>query len=153
MKWLVAVDGSEPSNRSIASVGTLATHSDEVTFYKCYTAPSHTMNFRDPRTRQSIISSKDMKEMDEGANRKAAAILEGAHSLYLQQGGQAPSHQILEEHRDCREAILRAAKTANADTIVVGSRGLGIVSRAILGSVSQYVINHADKGTNVFVAH
>lgn len=39
-------------------------------------------------------------------------------------------------------AIVAAAKKHDANLIVVGSRGQGALKRAILGSVSTYVIHH-----------
>jgi len=41
--------------------------------------------------------------------------------------------------------ILRVASDVGADLIVVGSRGLGRVKSAILGSTSREVLSHADR--------
>ncbi len=41
------------------------------------------------------------------------------------------------------EAILEVAKTRESDVIVMGSRGLGRLSGALLGSTSQKVVSHA----------
>ena len=40
------------------------------------------------------------------------------------------------------EVVVNAADKLNASMIVMGSRGLGLVRRTILGSVSEYVIHH-----------
>lgn len=42
------------------------------------------------------------------------------------------------------EKICEIAKKHNASGIVMGSRGLNIVRKTLLGSVSSYVVNHAD---------
>jgi len=39
--------------------------------------------------------------------------------------------------------ICELAKKENADAIVMGQRGLGTVSRALLGSTSDYVLHHS----------
>ncbi|KAL5970011.1 Universal stres protein A-like protein [Taenia solium] len=40
-------------------------------------------------------------------------------------------------------AIMKAVRELNVDHIVVGSRGLNALGRALLGSVSSYVIHHS----------
>jgi nucleotide-binding universal stress UspA family protein len=40
--------------------------------------------------------------------------------------------------------ILRRVEAANHDLIVMGSRGFGAIRSAVIGSVSHYVLNHAD---------
>lgn len=47
------------------------------------------------------------------------------------------------ETGDAREKILAAAKENSADIIVIGSRGMGKISRMLLGSVSQSVVQNA----------
>lgn len=44
---------------------------------------------------------------------------------------------------DPGEAIIRASEELGADLIVMGSRGMGVVRRTILGSVSDYVLQHS----------
>ncbi|XP_052677759.1 universal stress protein YxiE-like [Crassostrea angulata] len=44
---------------------------------------------------------------------------------------------------DPGEGIIRAAEELGADLIVIGSRGMGVVRRTILGSVSDYVLQHS----------
>lgn len=47
------------------------------------------------------------------------------------------------EAADIAEAILAVAKQGHADQIVVGSAGKGVIKRAVIGSVSTQVVNHA----------
>jgi len=44
---------------------------------------------------------------------------------------------------DANEAIIKEAQALSCDMIVMGSRGLGAIHAAILGSVSGYVLEHA----------
>ena len=41
------------------------------------------------------------------------------------------------------EGVVKVAHEEHADMIVIGSRGLGSVKRAFLGSVSEYVVRHS----------
>ncbi|KAF0915166.1 hypothetical protein E2562_034078 [Oryza meyeriana var. granulata] len=44
---------------------------------------------------------------------------------------------------DAKEAICQAVEEMRADLLVLGSRGLGKIKRAFLGSVSDYLVHHA----------
>ncbi|XP_078488725.1 universal stress protein Sll1388-like isoform X1 [Ciona intestinalis] len=41
------------------------------------------------------------------------------------------------------EAVVKMADKEKCDIIITGSRGLGVVRRTILGSVSGYIVHHA----------
>lgn len=44
---------------------------------------------------------------------------------------------------DPGEAIVHVAEKDSCDLIITGSRGMGVIRRTILGSVSDYVLHHA----------
>ncbi|XP_054793295.1 universal stress protein PHOS34-like [Prosopis cineraria] len=44
---------------------------------------------------------------------------------------------------DAREKICEAVNTTPLDCLIMGNRGLGTLKRAIMGSVSNYVVNNA----------
>ena len=52
--------------------------------------------------------------------------------------------EMLEPAGDPADAIERVAEQGHFDTIVIGSRGLGAVSRFLQGSVSEHVAMHAN---------
>ncbi|HEU6445893.1 MAG TPA: universal stress protein [Gaiellaceae bacterium] len=54
-----------------------------------------------------------------------------------------PDYEVIEG--DPAEAILDFAQARDADVIVIGSRGLGRVTGALLGSVSREIVQRADR--------
>jgi len=57
-------------------------------------------------------------------------------------GGEvAGAHLVTQERRD--QAIVQLANEIGAGLIVMGSRGLGGLRRALMGSVSDSVVRHA----------
>ena len=72
----------------------------------------------------------------------ARAALERALELLAQEGVEG-EEEILEGSAADRVAEL--ARARNAPLIVVGSRGLGAVAGALLGSVSSGIIHRADR--------
>jgi nucleotide-binding universal stress UspA family protein len=72
----------------------------------------------------------------------ARAALERAHELLAHEGVDT-DEEILEG--SAADRVVELARTRNAPLIVVGSRGLGAVAGALLGSVSSAIIHRADR--------
>jgi nucleotide-binding universal stress UspA family protein len=72
----------------------------------------------------------------------ARAALDRGHTLVSQEGCDV-DEEILEGN--AAEQVVELARGRNAGLIVVGSRGLGAVSGALLGSVSSAIIHRADR--------
>jgi nucleotide-binding universal stress UspA family protein len=67
--------------------------------------------------------------------------LDEARSLLALQGIEA---ELIEPVGEPAHTIERIARDGAFDTVVVGSRGLGAISRLLQGSVSEHVATHAD---------
>ncbi|RCV42787.1 hypothetical protein SETIT_9G243700v2 [Setaria italica] len=70
----------------------------------------------------------------------ARSLLDRAKRTCHQRGVSA---EVVVVEGEPREALCRAAADMGAGLLVVGSRGLGAIKRAFLGSVSDYCAHHA----------
>ena len=75
------------------------------------------------------------------AGEEAQAFLERQAEQIRAEGGKVADTHLRTGEPD--KEILRAAETLGVGTIVIGSRGLGAISRALMGSVSDSVVRHA----------
>jgi nucleotide-binding universal stress UspA family protein len=129
-KILLAVDGSEHGLRAAQTAGDLsrAMHSTHLRIIIAYEPIPPYLG--EPNLQQAIDARLT----------QANAILEAAVNAV----GQTPAeiHTELIEGSPA-EAIINVAVTRGSDVIVMGSRGLGRIAGALLGSTSQKVVTHA----------
>jgi nucleotide-binding universal stress UspA family protein len=84
-----------------------------------------------------VHKDEAIHELNEDGRRVLAAVAEQAREA----GVEVETH--LGEGRP-GEVIIREAGQLAADIIVMGSHGQGALADILLGSVSQYVVHHAD---------
>lgn len=125
---LVPVDGSDSSEKSIAQAVSLAeVCGAKITFL--YVA----------NINQIAINPNLTSAIMDAIRAAGTAILERAESM-------VPKNVKYETNMETgapAAVILEYAEILNADLIVMGSRGLGVVKGVLLGSVSQYIIERA----------
>jgi nucleotide-binding universal stress UspA family protein len=128
---LVAYDGGDPARRALATATEMAGAGNaEITVVSV--VPVHPGRVPiDPWDDRAV---------------HAQALLE-AKRLLAEQGMTA---ELLEPAGDPAPTIERIAEEGGFDTVVVGSRGLGPVSRFFQGSVSEHLATHA--GATVVIA-
>ena len=122
---LVAFDGGEPARRALEMAATLAKKFDALVSV-ISVIPYH-------------AGSMAVDPWDDATVHEQA--LEEARSLLALQGIEA---QTLEPIGDPARTIERIALDGGFDTVVVGSRGLGALTRFFQGSVSAHVAANAD---------
>jgi nucleotide-binding universal stress UspA family protein len=67
--------------------------------------------------------------------------------------GLVATPQAASRHGDVATTILAEAEHADADVVVMGTRGLSGVKALLLGSVSHSVVQHADRAVLVVPSH
>lgn len=122
---LLAYDGEAPARRALDVTIELATKFD---------VPVAVVSVVPVHPGRVPIDPWDGPEVHARALRDAQRI--------LRQAGIEP--ELLDSSGDPGPTIERIAEEGGFDTVVVGSRGLGPVSRFLQGSVSEHVATHAD---------
>ena len=134
-KILLATDGSEEAASATRAAAELSEDTGSEV-HVCYVLPTEAevvgRHFYSEEIRESVI---------EQAERDARSFLEEQAQRVSSEGGKvAETH--LRVGRPEKE-IVKLAGVLEARTIVIGSRGLGAVGRALMGSVSDSVVRHA----------
>ncbi len=123
-KILVAYDGGDPARRALDTAAELA-KSTGATVSVVSVVPVH-------------LGRIPVDPWDD-ASTHAHELIE-ARELLAARGIEA---ELLEPTGEPASTIERIADQGGFDTVVVGSRGLGLISRALQGSVSEHVATHA----------
>jgi nucleotide-binding universal stress UspA family protein len=123
-KILLAYDGSEPARRALEQTIELATS---------FGAEVGVISVVPVRPGRAPIEPWDDRTVH------AEELLE-ARKMLREAGIEAT---LIEPGGDPAKTIERVAEERDFDTIVIGSRGLGTVARALQGSVSEHVAANA----------
>jgi nucleotide-binding universal stress UspA family protein len=123
-KILLAYDGGEPARRALEQTVELA---------KAYDAEVGVISVVPVRPGRAPIDPWDDRTVH------AEELLE-ARKLLREAGIEAT---LIEPGGDPAKVIEQIAEERDYDTIVIGSRGLGTVARALQGSVSEHVAANA----------
>ncbi len=125
---LVPVDGSDSAQKAIDFAITLA---------KTYGAKIDYLYVSN--INQLAINACLSDAILDAVNKAGDAILDGA----LKKTPQDIPAEAFSETGSPSVTILDFVEQHKADMVVMGSRGLGVVKGVLLGSVSQYVVEHA----------
>ncbi len=125
MKLLIGVDGSPASFDAVRMAARLIDPAcDQVSIY-----------FSPAELRAGVVS-------------KGTGVVDGvAAALFAEARGLLPLHAaaitVISSSKHAAVGILEAAAGMNADLVVVGARGTGVLKRLLLGSVSRAVVHGA----------
>ena len=131
-KILLAYDGGEPARRALDTTIELA---------KAFGASVSVVSVVPVHTGRSPVDPWDDRTVH-------AQELVEAKELLIKNGLEP---NLLEPAGDPAKKIEEIAREGEYDTIVMGSRGLGVLERTLQGSVSEHVVTHSD--ATVVIAH
>lgn len=136
---LVATDGSEPSLRAVDVAARMAASEN---------TPLYLLNvIRDMQFPQALSRMAEVERLvgtrSDVLNYVADKILKDAKQRAKKAG--AKTVEPVTANGDPASCIVETANERGADLIVVGTRGLGGVAGALLGSVSRKVSNIAEQ--------
>ena len=133
---LLATDGSEEAEQALKTAVDLADCTESELHVVTVAREYHPAHFEVPETGRLLDEARRALE------REAREVLDGQVKKIEEAGGTvAEAHLRKGGHRD-RE-IVRVGEEIGAGLIVMGSRGLGGLRRALMGSVSDSVVRHA----------
>ncbi len=132
---LLAIDGSDESKLAAQAATELSRETgSEVHVVYVLPTPAQLIGHH-------LYSDEIRESLIGGAERDAETFLKEQAEKVSSDGGKVADTHFRSGDPD--KEILRAAEALDVGVIVIGSRGLGAVSRALLGSVSESVVRHA----------
>lgn len=128
-KILLAVDGSHQSDKAVDTVRQLAPLMDAtILLVHAYPQTSDMLGYTDY---ERLVSQRKANGQEVLA--RARHMLSGLENRLTEDLLEGPE----------ADAIITAARVQGVDLIVMGTRGLGRLAGALLGSQSQKVVSHA----------
>jgi nucleotide-binding universal stress UspA family protein len=134
-KILLATDGSEEARLAAQAAAELSKGTDSEV-HVAYVLPSPT-----ELRGHHLYSEEVMRSILEQAEDEANSFLEEQAEQVRGSGGKVVETHLRAGRPD--KEILKLSEDLDVGTIVIGSRGLGAISRTLMGSVSESVIRHA----------
>ena len=89
-----------------------------------------------------VYSSVDAEELETKAFDYSSRLLAGLRKELVDKFGDGISTELIVAKGDARDEIVDYVESIKADTLILGSRGLGAFKRAFLGSVGDYCVHH-----------
>lgn len=131
-KILVAVDGSNYSQKALFKAKDIAlAMGSEVTILNVVNYLKDSALYMNNREVKAELTKTALKQSDD--------ILKSAKEIFKDFPG-----TVLTSYRtgDAVDEIIKYAEEGKFDLVIMGSRGVGIFSRTLLGSVSDKVVHH-----------
>ena len=134
-KILLATDGSEEARQAVQAAAELSKDTgSEVHVTYVLPSPSQLRGHH-------LYSREVMHSITEQAEEEGRSFLEDQAQQLRSSGGKVAETHLRAGEPD--KEIVKLSEELDAGAIVIGSRGLGAMKRALMGSVSESVVRHA----------
>jgi nucleotide-binding universal stress UspA family protein len=142
-KVLVATDGSREAQLAAQSAADLSkkTHSEVHLVHVFGIAPVGPPVYPEATTLQSVEFEAESDQRQRITERRAREVLDAEVQRIRSGGGTVAEGHLIEGR--VAPGIIGLAEELGAGLIVMGSRGMGGIRRALMGSVSDSVVRHA----------
>ena len=134
-KILLATDGSEEARRAVQAAAELSRDTGSEV-HVTYVLPSPAQ-----LRGHHLYSREVMRSITERAEEEGRSFLEEEAEQLRSSGGKVAETHLRAGEPD--KEIVKLSEELDAGTIVIGSRGLGALKRALMGGVSESVVRHA----------
>ena len=134
-KILVATDGSEEARQATQAAAELSKETGSEV-HVTYVLPSP-----NELRGHHLYSKEVMNSVLERAEEEGRSFLEEEAERLRSSGGKVAETHLRAGDPD--KEIVKLSEELDVGTIVIGSRGLGALRRALMGSVSESVVRHA----------
>ena len=134
-KILLATDGSEEARQAAQAAAELSEGTGSE-LHVTYVLPSPAQLRGHP-----LYSREVMHSITERAEEEGRSFLEEQAEQIRSSGGKVAETHLKAGVPD--KEIVKLGEDLGVGTIVIGSRGLGALKRALMGSVSESVVRHA----------
>lgn len=139
MRILVGTDGSEDAVEAARQAFGVLAAADIVTVVCVAESPPEATAGLESGFAGGVASPEEVDAAYQAASNEAQRAIDA--TLVAVPAGVTVDQRI--ENGDPGPVLVRLSSELPADVVVVGSRGRGAVKRALLGSVSTHVANHA----------
>lgn len=131
MKILVPIDGSQYSRRALEKARVLA---------EALNAEVTILNVLNPAIDLRSMQNRPFyEEVNKNALARARELLEDGLKVF---SGYTNKVEAISKNGDTVDEIIKLADSQRFDLVIMGSRGAGVFSRTLLGSVSDKVVHH-----------
>lgn len=145
---IFCVDGSELSLDAVRKGADLLQPGDRNILLTVADSPDQALLLGASGFAGGTVTPETFHEMQDAAEQAALELLRAAAAAL---GAAAPANlESVAITGNAGPAICAYADEVGATTIVIGSRGLGGLKRAVLGSVSDHVVRHSPCAVLIF---